>query len=512
MFLRILNGPLAGQTFELKEGENTIGRTKECDIVLNLPGISKKHAVINYAPGNITITDLGSSNGTFVNGIRVRQKTLSTKDRMGFHQCLADLKIVTKAPTMERTGASQVGAWDGNAALQIPQAEQSPAPAAVQNQLENIQNYVNTVAMPGIYRLIEMFEYRNVLASFIVGFILLMTMFSIVPMMNITKNSIEQESRRRALTIAKNLAISNQSLLQQGTESAVSTRAAENEEGVQSALIISNRDGHTIAPAINAGSYANLPFVHKARKLSRESVEQIDDSTIGASYPIHAYNPESGQQVIAHAVVLYGMGGLAIDSARYISLFTQILFISFLLGACLFFILYKLHKEPLLNLNQQLDAALKDDRQNLTTKYMIPELNQLVVNINSALSRTGSNGSAPLRIDRSTEAQNIVQMFNHPCLTLDKDQLFLSVNNPLEDLIGMRFNTLQGQSLEILSDQAFKMSIVDLINQAALQPGMIVSNNLDFAGILYEIDTQAILGSTEISYYLISMKKAGESL
>jgi hypothetical protein len=520
MFLRILSGALSGQSFELQEGENTIGRSDECDIVISLAGVSKKHAKIEFSQGRIVLTDLGSSNGTFVNGIRIKQKEIKATDRIGIHNCLLDIKPQVRPSANERPSAGPSPFPNFEAGSLAPQHNPSPttnihlaptteaqATESPSNFFETIRQYVDTVAMPGVYRLIEIFEFKNVIASMILGFILLMTIFSVIPMMNITKDSVEKESRRRALTIAKNLAISNQPLLQQGSEAAVSTRAAENEEGVQSALIVSNRDGRTIAPLTNAGGYANLPFVHKARKINRESVEQIDDELIGASYPIFAYNPESGQQVIAHAVVLYNMGSLAIDSQRYISLFTQILVISLLLGGLLYFFIYKLHQQPLVDINAQLDAALKDDRKTVENKYLIPELTLLVTNISSALNRAMQGGSQAPRVDRTLEAQNIVQMLANPSMTLDKDRVLISVNSALEDLMGMRQATLQGQTLEILSDQALRMSITDLLDQATPQAGMIVSNLLDFSGVPYEIDVQAILGAGEVSYFLVSMKR-----
>jgi hypothetical protein len=49
----------------------TIGRMNNCDIVINDLSVSKMHAKIDHQHGQITITDLGSTNGTFVNGSKV---------------------------------------------------------------------------------------------------------------------------------------------------------------------------------------------------------------------------------------------------------------------------------------------------------------------------------------------------------------------------------------------------------------------------------------------------------
>jgi pSer/pThr/pTyr-binding forkhead associated (FHA) protein len=60
----------------------TIGRLSECDIVVNDSGASRRHAQIRTADGVSTITDLGSTNGTKVNGRDVQSAALSDGDRI----------------------------------------------------------------------------------------------------------------------------------------------------------------------------------------------------------------------------------------------------------------------------------------------------------------------------------------------------------------------------------------------------------------------------------------------
>ena len=57
--------------FPLLDGENIVGRDDEAAIRLNAPGISRRHARIHVAGNSVTIEDLGSKNGTYVQGVRV---------------------------------------------------------------------------------------------------------------------------------------------------------------------------------------------------------------------------------------------------------------------------------------------------------------------------------------------------------------------------------------------------------------------------------------------------------
>jgi hypothetical protein len=64
-------------TFRLNEGENTVGRDPQCDVFLDTPGVSRRHASIRIDTQQRTVLlhDLGSTNGTLLHGVRVAQPT-----------------------------------------------------------------------------------------------------------------------------------------------------------------------------------------------------------------------------------------------------------------------------------------------------------------------------------------------------------------------------------------------------------------------------------------------------
>ena len=66
-WLVVAEGPQKGEDFRLREGKNALGSAEGSDITLRDPAISSKHASINYREGKFTITDLDSTNGTFLN-------------------------------------------------------------------------------------------------------------------------------------------------------------------------------------------------------------------------------------------------------------------------------------------------------------------------------------------------------------------------------------------------------------------------------------------------------------
>ena len=66
--LHVVKGPQAGDVFYLDRPTVTLGRDPHCDIFLNDMTVSRKHAQITIAPGRVELTDLGSLNGTWVDG------------------------------------------------------------------------------------------------------------------------------------------------------------------------------------------------------------------------------------------------------------------------------------------------------------------------------------------------------------------------------------------------------------------------------------------------------------
>src|SRR5215467_13119566 len=71
-----------GPPIELVKDLTLIGRKEDCDLRLDHKGISKQHCVIVKTDGLLLLRDLGSTNGTRVNGQRVRRAALLPNDQL----------------------------------------------------------------------------------------------------------------------------------------------------------------------------------------------------------------------------------------------------------------------------------------------------------------------------------------------------------------------------------------------------------------------------------------------
>ncbi|MGE4132054.1 MAG: FHA domain-containing protein [Bdellovibrionales bacterium] len=527
--LRFLNGPLAGQIVPLTKHSTLMGRAPNCDIKIASPNISKEHTRFEVFDDKVIISDAGSRNGTFLNGVQIRSSKGKSGDRIGMHDIFLEIHKVPDAWANRYQqpypvyGAPQpdYGAIGGAAYQAQGQIHPEPmdpgsqliedgASMSMPRWLGSINRYMDEVVLPGIYVLPSMFEFRWVLAGFMAGFIILVTALSMIPLAQILRTSIEEESQQHALTIATTLSQINRPFLVNGQETGASVDIATSRPGVTKAFIVSNTDGNIIAPASQAGSFPDIPYVHEGRKLNKESVNQIDDNTVVAMVPVQAFNQETGAQTNTHwAVVVYDMSSLAVDNGRVLSLFITTLFIALLLGLLLFYFLYKMVEHPIRSINQQLDSALKEGSDAIQVDYKFPVMQMLVANISSALNRVLTGGdnagmNRGIEHDRNREIGNLVELMGFAAVGIRAHDLSIAAaNQAFEMRIGMGASQLVTMTVNELNDQALKLSVKDLIERVDQNPDDLATNDLEFSGLNFQIVAQAVYGTSSIAYYLI---------
>lgn len=82
-YVLVMSGSLKGKMFKLTPGEMLVGRSPDCDIMLEDDGVSRKHArLVCRQDGRIHLLDLGSTNGTWVEGAKVDLQELQDGDRI----------------------------------------------------------------------------------------------------------------------------------------------------------------------------------------------------------------------------------------------------------------------------------------------------------------------------------------------------------------------------------------------------------------------------------------------
>lgn len=150
--LIVIKGPSTGKTIEFS-GEATLGRGENNAIVIDDPSVSQHHAVLRPTSDGVVLTDCGSSNGTWCNGVRVSEILLPdgaeiSVGRITFRISLASEDVagvaMLRRPTLSRQkkGGGSKAAWAVALVLLLGAAvyfvlnRQTPAPTETVEEID----------------------------------------------------------------------------------------------------------------------------------------------------------------------------------------------------------------------------------------------------------------------------------------------------------------------------------------------------------------------------------------
>ena len=118
--LKIVQGGDVGRVIELEGERWVVGRSPECDVVLDVAAISRRHVILSDEAGGFFVQDLGSRNGTYINSQRVVDRA---PIRHGDQMLICDVLFEFLNPAAETLGGaapessllgSLVGGGDGS--------------------------------------------------------------------------------------------------------------------------------------------------------------------------------------------------------------------------------------------------------------------------------------------------------------------------------------------------------------------------------------------------------------
>lgn len=113
--VRVVRGPAVRFSATFRGGRLMIGRDPHCELVLPDPQVSARHAQIQRTPQGYVLTDLGSKNGTFVNGQQIQQALLRGGERLRVGQT----ELVFASPAAKGAPAPSVQTPPGAAMVHL---------------------------------------------------------------------------------------------------------------------------------------------------------------------------------------------------------------------------------------------------------------------------------------------------------------------------------------------------------------------------------------------------------
>ena len=93
--LIVQRGAKRGTEVIIRREQALLGRSRSCQICIPAPQVSRQHCAILIENGQVLVRDLGSTNGTFVNGVQISEQQLTTGDTLTIGNVVFLVRIET---------------------------------------------------------------------------------------------------------------------------------------------------------------------------------------------------------------------------------------------------------------------------------------------------------------------------------------------------------------------------------------------------------------------------------
>jgi pSer/pThr/pTyr-binding forkhead associated (FHA) protein len=106
--LVIQTGKKAGKVYRLRAAETVLGRKSDCDLVIACADVSRRHCLLTFRDGFLSVEDIGSVNGTYVNGGRIgAKKALRPRDSLEVGQMRFVIEYELTEEALQRLSAQE---------------------------------------------------------------------------------------------------------------------------------------------------------------------------------------------------------------------------------------------------------------------------------------------------------------------------------------------------------------------------------------------------------------------
>jgi nitrogen fixation/metabolism regulation signal transduction histidine kinase len=503
-----VGGKLRGQEIILNEGENSIGRGSDCDHVLNINGVSKKHMSITVNGETCFVEDLGSSNGTFVNGKLVKKATVKDKDKIAIPNVIFQVvyvkekKVVVKKQVVKAAEDNGQGGYD-----------KEVMPNDLFGKLKFI--FKNKI-MSVIYSFNEQYEWAQLLAILLFIFIATSIGLTIGPVLLASKKLLVTEIASRGTQYAKEVSRFNAIALKRGNLDRINTTFLDNDaEGVVSYELF-DLEGRIVRPMEKLNSYISDAYSVDARdyfrnveNLANSYIKKLGDGEIGISRAITSHNMQTGQQESVGVIAIrFKPESLAVATAQDSIAYLESLIITCMIAVFFFGMVYYMTIKPIDEMRMQVEDVLRGKKKELDSPHLFRELSPLRSTINSILQRirelqnqdTGEFAEIEEDAPYVRRLYEFLQGAQGAAIVLNSEKLIEHINPQGEDLTGLRESTAQGTSLlDSARDQGFAATVIDLCDQSANNEGTAQSEIYELTGKNFRVNVVALMGKDKFA-------------
>lgn len=511
-------GKLRGEEFVLSDGENILGRDTSSDIHVQVDGISKKHLSITVTDDAAFIKDLGSSNGTFVNGKLVKAVTIKNGDKVALPDLILQLvyveekKIIVKKKVSNEEEDEDEDYESGGS-----------SPANLPGKIVHLFKYK---IMKFLYGINEEYEWKVLFGILLAIFIFITVGTTITPVLESSKSLLLYELARRGDHYADEIARLNSRALEQKNLDQVDSAFLDNEPGVDS-YVLFDLEGRIVRPIGRLNENINDPFSIKALekaiadKSGAASIykEMLSDGVIGISKKIIAYNARTGvNDPVGIIAIKFRPKSLAISAKANQASYMGAVATSALVAVFFFATMYFLTVRPIEEVKFQLEDSIRGKRKSIDAKYLMGELDSLRKLINSLLQRNRelqSDGEEEFEEEEDDgvyvdSLSEFLRGAGVPAIVLNSKKEVQKINVEAEDLTSIRESAAEGENImDVCREQGFAATLIELCDNSASNNGTSQSEAYELTGKEYEIFVTSLIGKDNFAkaFYITFVKE-----
>ncbi len=503
-------GQIRGQEFELSEGENSFGRDSMCDHVVNIPGVSKKHMKVTVSNGRPYLTDLGSANGTFINGELIHSREIKRGDKIALPDVIFQVVYVKeKKIKVEKVEEEEV--------------EFLAEPRMPENILEKLIHLFKFKVMKVFHGINQEYEWRHMVGIVLSIYLFTTIGFTIYPVLQDSKKLLLYETAKRGENYADQIARLNARALAQKNLDGIDTSFLEDSNNNISYELF-DFEGRIVRPLGKLNDYISDPFSIAARNWAatqgaKVMKKDLKNGEIGIARSIITYNTQSGEmEPVGVIAIRFKPRSLAVEAQKNSAAYFEALATSAIFSIFLFGILYYLTIRPIEEIQFEMDEVLKGKKKQIETNLLMGEINPLKNSLNSLLQRmrelTGEASEDDFNELESDEKyvdslKDFMEGAHGAILILDSEKHIRHLNDEAEDLLGIREAASQGENLlDVTREQAIAATIIELCDKSAGTDGRSHNDNYEIAGSEYNIFVNSLIGSDNFAkaFYISFVK------
>jgi hypothetical protein len=501
-----VGGKFRGEEYVLNEGDNVVGRSPDCDVVILSDGVSKKHLRISIHGENAFVEDLGSSNGTIINGKIIKTMSLKDGDKIALPNVILQLvyvlekKIVIKKRVFKNNTDNE----------DVYDELDSPEPVPESLVAKPIWFFKNKI-MPIFYSFNEQYEWSGIVGFLIFIFIVVNISLTILPVLSDSRRLLLREVGFRAKQYAAEVDRLNNAFLRDKNLDQIYTGFLEGSdaEGVQSYKLF-DVQGRIYRPVNELNTIVNDAFSVEAIKYFNSErnwdMEKIikEGNIVKVARAIKAYDKTLGREVLAAIITInFAPTSLVKEASNNSKAYLESLVTAGIVAILFFGILYYLTIHPFIDLRLQIESVLRGRKKEIEFKNCFQELTPLINTINGVLGRIQELQSAETGEVNSIEEdgpylrtlEEFLSGAQGPVVILNSEKVIQRINPEAEDLLGLRENASSGQSiLETARDQGFAATVIELCDQSANNNGCHQKESYEIGGKRMNINVAALIG------------------